>query len=279
VTTPFSTAAPWTFGAAGAASTPGLIVSGAPFTGGSGSTTLPQLYYNCSGSTAATGLSSSGTIFGENTCSGFTGNLLDFRVNGGSAVAKITYTGAMTIAGAINAAGANQLGTGTASTVPLTVYNLTTATADLTDWNNNGSTVASINDLGALTTTNIVDSAISASTSPICANGTGGAFTTSGCTATQTICSGTLSLGTAAIASGAAATTVTATCTGLASTDNIMLDFNSSPLGVVGYQPSTSGTLTIIKWPTANTINVSVVNNTSSSVTPGAITLNYRVTR
>jgi hypothetical protein len=37
--------------------------------------------------------------------------------------------------------------------------------------------------------------------------------------------------------------------------------------------------LAIIKWPTTNTINVSVVNNTGSSITPGAITLNYRVVR
>jgi hypothetical protein len=96
---------------------------------------------------------------------------------------------------------------------------------------------------------------------------------------TQTICSGTISLGTSAIASGTAATTVTSTCTGLASTDNISMDFNQSPLGIVGYQPSTNGMLTIIKWPSANTINVSVVNNTSASVTPGAVTLNYRVTR
>jgi hypothetical protein len=96
---------------------------------------------------------------------------------------------------------------------------------------------------------------------------------------TQTICSGTIALGTSAIASGAAATTVTATCTGLATTDTMMLSFNGSPLAVTGYVPSASGMLTIIDWPTSNTINVSVVNNTASSVTPGAITLNYRVTR
>ena len=98
-------------------------------------------------------------------------------------------------------------------------------------------------------------------------------------TVTQTICSGTVSLGTGAITSGAAASTVTATCTGLATTDNIALDFNGSPLAVTGYIPSVGGMLTIVKWPTANTINVSVVNNTSASITPGAITLNYRVVR
>lgn len=103
--------------------------------------------------------------------------------------------------------------------------------------------------------------------------------TINGNPSTVTICSGTVSLGTASIASGAAASTVTGTCTGLASTDNISADFNASPLGVVGYEPSTNGTLSIIKWPTTNTVNFSVVNNTGSSVTPGAITLNFRVTR
>lgn len=96
---------------------------------------------------------------------------------------------------------------------------------------------------------------------------------------TNTICSGTINLGTSAIASGAAASTVTATCTGLASTDNIQLDFNGNPLSVTGFIPSSNGMLTIIKWPTTNTINVSVVNNTGASVTPGAVTLNYRVVR
>lgn len=97
---------------------------------------------------------------------------------------------------------------------------------------------------------------------------------------TQTICSGTVTLGTTQIASGAAATTVTGTCTGLATTDNIMLDFNGTPLGVTGWVPSASGMLTIVKWPSSNTINVSVVNNTGSAITPGsALTLNYRVVR
>ena len=88
-----------------------------------------------------------------------------------------------------------------------------------------------------------------------------------------------MALNTALIASGAAASTVTATCTGLATTDNIELDFNGSPLAVTGYVPSANGMLGIIKWPSSNTINISVVNNTSASITPGAITLNYRVVR
>jgi hypothetical protein len=96
---------------------------------------------------------------------------------------------------------------------------------------------------------------------------------------TNTICSGTVALGTAAIASGAAATTVTATCSGLETTDAIALSFNGSPLAVTGYIPSASGMLTILSWPSSGEINVAVVNNTAASITPGAITLNFRVTR
>lgn len=96
---------------------------------------------------------------------------------------------------------------------------------------------------------------------------------------TQTICNGTVALGTTAIASGAKSTVATSTCTGLLTTDNIMMDFNSDPSAVTGYAPSANGTLTLIKFPTANTINVYQYNDTAASITPGAVTVNYRVVR
>ena len=114
----------------------------------------------------------------------------------------------------------------------------------------------------------------------VLANGNAtGCATPSGGGNVNLICSGTFALGTSAIASGASAAVITQNCTGLLTTDNIMLDFNGDPTSTVGYQPSTNGMLTIIKWPSANTINVKVVNNTSASVTPGAISVNYRVVR
>lgn len=96
---------------------------------------------------------------------------------------------------------------------------------------------------------------------------------------TNTIASGTAALGTSAIGSGAAATTVTVAATGVLTTDTVMADFNADPTGVTGYTPSASGMLTIIKFPTANNVNFIVVNNTGGSITPGAITLNWRVVR
>lgn len=90
---------------------------------------------------------------------------------------------------------------------------------------------------------------------------------------------GTSALGTGAISSAACATAVTTAATGAAITDVIEWGFNGDPTAVTGYVPLVAGMLTIIAYPTANNVNFKVCNNTSSSVTPGAITLNWRVVR
>lgn len=96
---------------------------------------------------------------------------------------------------------------------------------------------------------------------------------------TQTIASGTAALGTTSISSATCATVVTVSASGVATTDNIMADFNADPTSTTGYSPSSSGMLTIVKYPTANNVNFKVCNNTSGSITPGSVTLNWRVTR
>jgi hypothetical protein len=112
-------------------------------------------------------------------------------------------------------------------------------------------------------------------TLPVANGGTG---QTSG-TVTFTIASGTSALGTSAIASGTCATVVTTAGSGIATTDVVGWGFNGDPTAVTGYSPTTSGMLTIIAYPTSGNVNFKVCNNTSGSVTPGAITLNWRVTR
>jgi hypothetical protein len=107
---------------------------------------------------------------------------------------------------------------------------------------------------------------------------TGGGTGTSG-TVTGTIASGTAVLGTALIASGAKATTVTVAGSGILATDNVMADFSVDPTSTTGYAPSANGMLTIIKFCTAGNVNFIVVNNTGASITPGAVTLNWRVVR
>jgi hypothetical protein len=86
-------------------------------------------------------------------------------------------------------------------------------------------------------------------------------------------------MGTSAIASATCATVVTVAGTGVLTTDNVMADFNADPTSTTGYIPSISGMLTIIKYPTSGNVNFKVCNNTSGSITPGAVTLNWRVVR
>lgn len=109
----------------------------------------------------------------------------------------------------------------------------------------------------------------------------GNAMTFPGAAATipQTIASGATALGTGAISSGACATVVTATATGTATTDAISAAFSADPSATTGYVPSTSGMLTILIYPTSGNVNFKVCNNTAASITPGAVTLNWRVVR
>lgn len=93
------------------------------------------------------------------------------------------------------------------------------------------------------------------------------------------IASGSTAMGTSAIASGACATAVTVSAAGVLTTDVLTASFNSNPTGVTGYIPSTAGILTIIPYPTAGNVNFLVCNMTASSITPGAITVNWRVDR
>ena len=90
---------------------------------------------------------------------------------------------------------------------------------------------------------------------------------------------GFATLGTGAIGSGAQAATVSVQANGVLPSDTVQADFNSDPTAVTGYAPSSSGMLTIIKFCTANNVNFIVCNNTAASITPGPITLNWKVTR
>lgn len=141
--------------------------------------------------------------------------------------------------------------------------------------NNNGTATQVVASGVDINTSDQVTATHLASALPVNQGGTGN----TGGTITYTIANGTSALGTGAISSGACATVVTTSATGTATTDNIMADFNADPTGVTGYAPSSSGMLTIIKYPTSNNVNFKVCNNTAGSITPGAITLNWRVVR
>ncbi len=118
-----------------------------------------------------------------------------------------------------------------------------------------------------------------ATTAPI----TGGTITGTGtiacATCTVTIASGAKALATTLIASGACSSAQTDTATGTLTTDTIILTFAADPTGTTGYAPSTSGMLSILHYPTMDTVNIKVCNNTLASITPGAVTLNWKVVR
>ena len=109
---------------------------------------------------------------------------------------------------------------------------------------------------------------------PLLSNNNGSYFAIS-----QTIASGAKALATAAISSAACTAAQTDTATGTLTTDVVTASFNGDPTAVTGYVPLTTGMLTIIAYPTADTVNFKVCNNTSASITPGAITLNWKVSR
>ncbi len=83
----------------GAASTPALLLSGTIFTGGSATTTKPQLLVEPTGTTS-TGWSTAGTLIGANAATGFTGNLLDLQLTG-SSIFKVSSVGTLSLSGSI----------------------------------------------------------------------------------------------------------------------------------------------------------------------------------
>lgn len=130
---------------AGAVSAPALTMSGAPFTGGSTTTTFPLLYLNSGG--AVSTFSTAGAFYGANSPSGFTGRFLDFHVNGGVSVFavnnsgsiqiggsdKITFSGGSIFLASFTGVGSNGVGLG-ATTPTDTAPSLTT------NWGGSGST-------------------------------------------------------------------------------------------------------------------------------------------
>lgn len=92
----------------GAASTPPLTLTGTIFTGGTATTTKPQFLVQPTGATSAA-WSTSGTLIGANSASGFIGNLIDLQLNGVSKF-KVTSGGNVTTAGSIDASAWIQVG-------------------------------------------------------------------------------------------------------------------------------------------------------------------------
>jgi hypothetical protein len=91
------------------------------------------------------------------------------------------------------------------------------------------------------------------------------------------VINGTASMPVTGISAGTCST-VTVSAPGVLSTDSINWTPNASIKAVNGYSPPAA--LAIQSYPTANFVNFDVCNNApTGSVTPGAVTLNWRVAR
>ena len=83
----------------------------------------------------------------------------------------------------------------------------------------------------------------------------------------------TATVGTTAITANTCTSATTVTMTGLASTNTLVFTPNADVSGVTGW--GSNGGLTIDAWPTSNTLNYKVCNQTGSSITPGgSVTFN-----
>lgn len=96
------------------------------------------------------------------------------------------------------------------------------------------------------------------------------------------IASGTTALATSAITTGACQAVTAGSVNSTAATNAVTTNVLSwSPAvslqGVTGYQVSTSGALSIDAYITSGYVNFNVCNWTTGSITPGALTLNWRV--
>jgi hypothetical protein len=106
------------------------------------------------------------------------------------------------------------------------------------------------------------------------AAGTGMSVSVTGKTVTYSatgasgIANTTITVGTTAIAANTCTTAATATMTGVATTSVFDFTPNADVSGVTGW--GTTGGLTIVPWPTLNTLNYKVCNQTAASITPSA---------
>jgi hypothetical protein len=105
-------------------------------------------------------------------------------------------------------------------------------------------------------------------------------FPNASATIPQTILATTTAvLGTSPISGNSCASVVTVSATGVATTDTITWAPNADISAVTGYGAGSTDGLKIYPYPTADNINFKVCNGTSSSITPGAVTLNVAVYR
>lgn len=98
-------------------------------------------------------------------------------------------------------------------------------------------------------------------------------------TVTGTVFSGSQALATGALGANACATTIDVAATGVTSTDVAHLTANADWSTVTGYGAASTDGLLLYVWPTTGYVHIKQCNGTGTSITPGAATVNIKVTR
>lgn len=157
---------------------PAFQTTGLPFSG-TGTTSVPLLYLSSIG-TPPTTWSTASTYFGINAPSGYTGNFLDFHLNGGASLAKLDSGGNLTVASCTGCGG----GTG----FPITLGTTSVAASSTT------TTIAGL----TLTSPTLTTPALGTPASGVLTNATGNATGLNAGTATNLLsCADTSASGTA----------------------------------------------------------------------------------
>jgi hypothetical protein len=92
--------------------------------------------------------------------------------------------------------------------------------------------------------------------------------TCTGCSGSGGIANTTATVGTTTINANTCTSTTTVTMTGVATSSVFDFTPTTDTSGVTGW--GSTGGLVIVAWPTANTLNYKVCNQTTSNITPGA---------
>lgn len=249
-----------------------------------------KMINNNGSSLSLVGIASAGT---SGHLVAFAGNGIDL-VDGGAAPSTST-----TVNGTTCTLGSTCTVTAAAGTLTGTTLNSTVVTSSLTALGTIASLVATTSSLGTATATTfdkvtITTPATSATltilngktltaNNSITLAGTDSTtmtFPTTSATITQTIASGQTAIPVTSLAGNSCdASATTATATGGATTDAVAVTYASDPTAVTGYGGGTSGGITISAWVTSNTFNFKRCNQTGSSISPGALNINWRITR
>lgn len=249
---------------AGALSASGVTFTGAPVTGGSGTTTFPYFFLN-SAVTQPTSWSTSGTIIGINAVSGFSGPYVDVRLNGGNSLFSVGVGGSITSNSTILAGSGSAVGFSTHSLIKSSANGL----IELFNSTSNGFTRLNLggvtSSFGALQTNGTETDSELADGSNQAAFGASGfisrgtKFTTSGAGCTVTATTGGATAGSFTTSTlGSCVTTITMNgATGLTAPNGWSCSVSDIISGAAGAQSGSTATTATLKITvtTGDTVN------------------------